>query len=188
VSFRLDAGGEALRIYQAGGAVIDSVDFGLQLPGVSQGRYPDGATNLVNFPTTPTPGAANLLDSDLDGMPDVWESAHGLNPLDAHDAALDTDQDGLSNLGEYFSAADPQDPTSSLRLEARRDGSWVVLSFLAPAGRACALFVRELPDTGAGWVKLFEAPPAPVSNRIEFPDTIAGASAGRLYRLSVSVP
>ncbi len=41
------------------------------------------------------------LDTDNDGIPDVWEMEHGLDPLDPLDAALDPDNDGLSNLREY---------------------------------------------------------------------------------------
>jgi len=39
-------------------------------------------------------------DRDNDGMPNAYELANGLNP-DVNDAALDLDQDGLTNLAEY---------------------------------------------------------------------------------------
>ncbi len=42
------------------------------------------------------------VDSDRDGMSDAWESAHGLNPRDASDAAKDRDSDGYTNLEEYI--------------------------------------------------------------------------------------
>ncbi len=46
-------------------------------------------------------------DSDGDGMPDRYETLHsGLDALVA-DAALDLDQDGLSNLDEYENGTDP---------------------------------------------------------------------------------
>jgi hypothetical protein len=55
--------------------------------------------------------ALNLLvlpqDSDHDGMPDDWELAHGLNPTNAVDAALDSDCDGAPNLQEYLAGTDP---------------------------------------------------------------------------------
>ncbi len=47
-------------------------------------------------------------DGDGDGMLDTWETAHGLNPLSAADAALDADSDGLNNLQEYQTSTDPQ--------------------------------------------------------------------------------
>ena len=42
----------------------------------------------------------NSADEDGDGMDDVWELRHGLNPLLA-DGAQDADTDGLSNFQEY---------------------------------------------------------------------------------------
>ena len=40
-------------------------------------------------------------------MTDGWEVAHGLNPLDPSDAALDPDHDGLTNLQEFRAGTDP---------------------------------------------------------------------------------
>jgi chitinase len=39
-------------------------------------------------------------DDDNDGMPDTWEIAYGLNPLE-DDAAADPDKDQVSNINEY---------------------------------------------------------------------------------------
>src|ERR1041385_8219360 len=50
---------------------------------------------------------ANDVDSDNDGMPDAWEVQHSFNMVDPSDALLDRDGDGLSNLGEYVHATDP---------------------------------------------------------------------------------
>jgi hypothetical protein len=53
----------------------------------------------------------SVIDSDLDGLPDAWETAHSLNPNDdtGDNGALgDPDIDGLTNLQEYTLGTDPQ--------------------------------------------------------------------------------
>jgi hypothetical protein len=46
-------------------------------------------------------------DSDSDGMPDVWELKHGLNPELAADAHTDLDSDNATNLAEYKNSTNP---------------------------------------------------------------------------------
>lgn len=41
-------------------------------------------------------------DADEDGMPDEWETAHGLNPNDVADGAKDRNGDGYTNVEEYI--------------------------------------------------------------------------------------
>jgi len=49
---------------------------------------------------------AAAADSDSDGMPDAWETVHGLNPA-VNDAAGNPDHDGYTNLEEYQNGTDP---------------------------------------------------------------------------------
>ena len=41
-------------------------------------------------------------DSDLDGMPDVWEKKNGLNPKNSADGNEDKNGNGYTNLEEYL--------------------------------------------------------------------------------------
>ena len=59
VNFALSASGEAIGMFYADGSVIDAVVFGQQTNGVSEGRFPDGSTNIVKFPLTESPGEPN---------------------------------------------------------------------------------------------------------------------------------
>ncbi len=52
------------------------------------------------------------VDSDCDGMPDEWERKYGFNPQDPSDAALDSDEDGFTNLQEFLDGTDPHDAKS----------------------------------------------------------------------------
>lgn len=59
--FSLSATAEDVVISTAAGIVINGQHFVQQFNGISEGRLPDGSTNLVRFITTSTPGNANFL-------------------------------------------------------------------------------------------------------------------------------
>lgn len=66
------------------------------------GRVIDTQESVGGWPelaSTPPPP-----DRDADGMPDAWETAHGLNPADAGDGSADRDSDGYTNIEEYLNA------------------------------------------------------------------------------------
>jgi hypothetical protein len=51
-------------------------------------------------------------DDDNDGMSDVFENTHGLNPFDPSDAGDDPDGDGLTNLEEFNAGTNPTEVDS----------------------------------------------------------------------------
>jgi hypothetical protein len=119
--FQLDRFGETIRLLNPSSQIIDSIDFVAQLDGVSEGRYPDGASRIVRFPGPPTPAAPNRIlpgDADQDGMDNLWEALNGFDPTSPADAAGDEDQDGMSNLAEFLSGTNPRDPLSRFRVDA----------------------------------------------------------------------
>jgi hypothetical protein len=75
--------------------------------------YIDSPSQVGGWPAfdtgTPCP------DADHDGMPDEWESIHGLNP-NRDDSAGDRDSDGYTNIEEYIngtSSSSQQVPLNS---------------------------------------------------------------------------
>ena len=57
-AFKLSKGGTAIGLFSPAGEPVDTVVFGPQTADVSQGRWPDGSTNIY-FLQAPTPKAAN---------------------------------------------------------------------------------------------------------------------------------
>ena len=51
--------------------------------------------------------AAAPADRDHDGIPDAWETAHGLNPNDPLDRNAVTGRDGYTNLEKYLNSLCP---------------------------------------------------------------------------------
>jgi hypothetical protein len=61
-AFKLSGTGEAIGVSSPDGTLIDGITFGPQQTGVSEGRLPDGNSNIVRFPNTSSPGDANYLE------------------------------------------------------------------------------------------------------------------------------
>jgi hypothetical protein len=74
-------------------------------------------TNDTNTSTAPK-------DSDSDGLPDDWETQHGLNPNSAADANADPDGDHLTNAGEYIFGGDPNKADDLTKLICKGHYSW----------------------------------------------------------------
>jgi len=122
------------------------------------------------------------LDSDGDGLPDIWEAANGLNPY-FNEAALDYDGDGLTNLQEYLAGTHPLDASSFLKIEALSSADGIHLKFQAVAGRSYKIqYCESLP--GNQWNTLTNVAPELKDNTVEIPETWPAGTAVRFYRLS----
>ena len=72
------------------------------------GSIIDDEDDVGGWPTLATGTAPT--DTDHDGMPDYWENLAGLDPCDANDNVLDSDQDGYTNIEEYINGLCEVDP------------------------------------------------------------------------------
>ena len=181
-NFHLDSGGDTLRIYATNLATIDNIAFGLQPPGVSEGRYPDAGANAGSF-TTPTPGERNSLDSDNDGMPNSWETANSFSNSSAADAAQDSDGDGFSNYAEYLSGTNPRDNQSYLAVDSDSVANRIhYIRFRAAANRTYSVLYCNSPTVGP-WSKLADIEAQPDTTAVVVTDPISTGSPMRFYRL-----
>ncbi len=86
--------------------VRDSIDTRVinsvinQTGGIINSYTDVGGLGTINGGTTP-------LDTDQDGMPDTWETAHGLSISNAADRNYDPDGDGYTNLEDYLNSLAP---------------------------------------------------------------------------------
>ena len=78
-------------------ATADGTGYSLQR--INPLTYGNEPTNWLA--QLPTPGRGNF-DRDADGIPDSWETAHGLDPNNAADAKLDPDGDGMDQPSRVF--------------------------------------------------------------------------------------
>ena len=96
---------------------------------------PDGGT-LIYTTAILDPTA----DADGDGIPNGYEQAHGLDPLDPSNVTMDSDGDGLTDLQEYLAGTDPTNAASSFRITSvTRTGNNVLIGWMMGPGKTNAL-------------------------------------------------
>jgi len=100
----------------------------------------DGAEAVLTFDTAgPHAVSVDWLDSDNDLLPDDWETAYGLDPDKASDAAGDLDGDGRSNLQEWISGHSPVDPNDFFAVAVTEADAAFHIAVDGKAGRTYTL-------------------------------------------------
>jgi hypothetical protein len=154
---------------------------GFSLQRLADNAFANDPANWVAAAPTPGPQAAPI-DTDGDGLPDAWESLHGLDPFNPNDAMLDSDGDGLTNLQEYQIGTDPRNPASGLRLNIAiaPDGTNVLLSFTAVCNFTYTVESNAAFD-GAPWQALQDISAEPTNRLIQV--MLPATETTQFYRL-----
>ncbi len=146
----------------------------------------DPANWLAASPTAGSPNAVGTPgDTDGDGLPDAWELLYfrSINDPDATPNA-DPDLDGFTNLQEYVAGTNPKDDTSKLKIDSVTVGiGQTEIQFTAVAGKTYSIFYSDNLSDGP-WLKLPNVQAQPTTGPVGVPDTGAGGSATRFYRIA----
>ena len=99
---------------------------------------------------------AQSPDADGDGMPDAWESDHGLDPLNDADRIEPDDGDGVANFDEYLADTDPQDSNDFFRLtdcayNPVRPDRGIFVGFTSSSNRLYSLQAADVPADDSEW-------------------------------------
>lgn len=147
--------------------------------------YDASGARVADLPWVLTGTSASAgVDADADGLPDLWERQHGLDPA-SDDRAADADGDGQTNHQEYLAGTDPRNPRSLLRLDAVLEGGQVRLRWEAKAGRGYVVEER-LPGESDPWRSHAEHPAEAADHPAEVALPLPVATETRpacLYRL-----
>ncbi|HTG44406.1 MAG TPA: hypothetical protein VK633_07720, partial [Verrucomicrobiae bacterium] len=124
------------------------------------------------------------IDSDGDGIPDAWELAHNLDPHNAADALLDSDNDGQINLDEFRAGTDPQDLNSVMRItEIAVVGNDVRIQFHGVPGHIYRL--ERLDGTGPDvWTTVLVFQTGALHD-VRIVDTGGAGRPSMIYRISL---
>jgi hypothetical protein len=177
---------DRVKYFDRGAWPVEADGTGLSLQRVNPILFGNDPANWIA--ATPTAGPQSASgDSDGDGMPDAWETLHGLDPFNPLDAALDSDGDGLTNLQEYQIGTDPRDPRSGIRIDGITmsvSGDQIVLTFTAVANLSYT--IESTGGLGAGIWQPVENVAAAATNRV-IQLTVPANGPARFYRLRTSL-
>lgn len=176
--FHLAQGSPCIDSGDASGAPADDLDC---VPRPLDGDAANGAAFDMGAYEFIHPSA----DSDGDRMPDAWELAHNMSPVQTNGTSgpsTDLDNDGMSNLQEYLADTDPQSSTSCLELvQIALQGTNIMLEW--HGGQASTQYLESrtsLSFTASAWTPIYTNLPPTVSNSLTRP---VPASSNRFYRI-----
>jgi hypothetical protein len=106
----LPSGTYTVSAYKKGTIEDDATGIVVTAPGVTVQNF----TLAADYDNDGTADSTDT-DDDNDGIPDTYESANGMDPMDATDAYADDDADGLTNIQEYTDETDPQDASAFIK-------------------------------------------------------------------------
>lgn len=155
VNFSLDSNAESLRLSSPTLGVLDTIAFGLQVDGTSEGRQSDGAAGFVPF-ACPTPGWSNALASSIV----IATQPRGQSVLPGSSAKFSVEALGGGQLTFqwYFSGAAIGGATNAtlelVNVQSQQAGLyWVAISNACAANLSDpALLTVTAPFTGAARV------------------------------------
>jgi CotH protein/lamin tail-like protein/Fn3 domain-containing protein/Ig-like domain-containing protein/chitobiase/beta-hexosaminidase-like protein len=122
-----------------------------------------------------------LADFDLDGIPDVYEDANGMDKTDPNDITGDLDHDTSKNKDEYIAGTDPRDPTSYLKVDRIETIGSAVLHFIAVSNRSYSVQYLDELSVGGVWQGLANFGARPTNWNATATDPASPAK--RFYRL-----
>jgi len=157
---------------------------GSSLQRLEPARYSNDPANwFVGAPTAAQPNTTNPLDTNGDGLPDVWQIQYfgSISSPNARPDA-DPDHDGFNNLQEYLAGIDPTYPSSYLKLDSVEVGQTnSVIRFEAVAGKTYT--VLSTPNLISGWSKLADVAAQVTNGVVTVPDNSPTLGPERFYRL-----
>jgi hypothetical protein len=124
-----------------------------------------------------------IADTDGDGMPDWWESAHQLDPYNAADANRDEDGDRMTNLQEFQAGTDPRSGSSVLKVE------WISiapakLQFVAQSNFSYTVHYQT--GIAASWLTLTNIAPQSLMRTVQVVDPNGVTNRHRFYRVNAT--
>ena len=142
-------------------------------------------TTSTSQTTTDTGQTAQDMDTDMDGLPDSFETSMGLDANDPRDSLNDSDGDGFVNLVEYMANTDILDSSSHpAQDETLKD----------IIGEVGSVSLSEVnPGSLYQFIPLFDDDPSPVNNILSIIDpgvylyNVIDSEYALVYRLRVSL-